>query len=403
MGNTPEDPGDPRISTGVAWDAVSDAVRRIQTLVIGPQVPASPQLQAEGFRYLTRFLEAGIRTCVEYADPDHPEFCRMIERGMTWGLDCPDCLYLYASVRGDAEYRIHGRLGSANHLDLQVNYGHFAFGDISKWGTLSSRIGSELEVGPDGRVEIALSARAQPGNWLRLEPNAEFVLVRQYFGDWEHESPADLVIERVGETLPAPPVRSEQMAERLERLVTWLEKGSALWESMSRGLVNGSPNRLQVFRPPEDDARGGLAGQAYGMGGFRCAPHEALLVEFTPPVCHHWSVSLASWYWETIDYASRQSCLNGQQARLDADGRFRGVICHADPGVPNWLDPGGHEQGTLAARFLLAESTPEVVLRPLPLDSLRDALPADTPHVTPRERSEQLARRRRAVWARYRR
>jgi hypothetical protein len=56
------------------------------------------------------------------------------------------------------------------------------------------------------------------------------------------------------------------MAARLERLAQWIERGGALWESMSRGLVTGSKNRLSFFKLPEGNERGGLAGQAYGMG-----------------------------------------------------------------------------------------------------------------------------------------
>ena len=89
MTRTEVDLGDPRIETGAAWDAFCRALEASKQIVLGEGVPDSPQLRAEGFRYLTRFLEAGIRTCVEYTDSDHPEFCRMIERGMTWGLDCP--------------------------------------------------------------------------------------------------------------------------------------------------------------------------------------------------------------------------------------------------------------------------------------------------------------------------
>ncbi len=397
------DPADPRVMKGESWDVLCDALRSAARIVTGPEVPASPQLRAEGFRYLTRFLEAGIRSCVAYADPDHPELCRMIERNATWGLDCPDCLYLYAAVRGDAVYCISGSRGSANHLDIQVNYGHFAFGDISQWGTISSRSGAGLEIGSDGNLELVLSAEERPGNLLRLAPNAELVLIRQYFDDWENEAPADLTIERVGGPASAPPPRTDQIATRLERLTSWLTRGAALWENMSRDLIQGSPNRLNVFKPPDEDARGGLPGQAYGMGGFRCEPGEAVLIEFAPPACRHWSVSLASWYWESVDYATRQSSLNGHQARLDADGVFRGVIAHADPGVPNWLDPAGHTQGTIAARFLLADAAPEVSVRVLPLAELRSQLPADTPRVGPAERAAALRRRRRAVWARYRR
>ena len=142
---------------GEAWDALCETLRRAGRLVLGEGVPDAPRDRAEGFRYLTRLLGAGRVVCIEHADPDYPEFCRMIEPTMSWGLDAPDCLYLYATVRGDACYRISGRRGSANHLDIQVNSGHFASGDISGWSTVSSLSALDLEIDPDGGLELILS------------------------------------------------------------------------------------------------------------------------------------------------------------------------------------------------------------------------------------------------------
>ena len=88
-------------------------------------------------------------------------------------------------------------------------------------------------------------------------------------------------------------------------------------------------------------------------------------------------MSLANWWWEAIDFTARQSSLNHAQARLDADGVFRGVIAHEDPGVPNWLDTAGHERGTLIARFVMAEEAPVIRSRSVKLAALRDELPAD--------------------------
>jgi hypothetical protein len=399
----PPDPGDPRLASGAAWNALCDALRASARRVLAEGAPAAAADRAEGFRHLLRFLEAGIRLCVEYAEPDHPELCRMIERGMTWGLDCPDCLYLYAPVRGGETYRLWGTRGTANHFDVQVNYGHFASGDIASWGTLDSKSGGELEVDADGSFELWLAPEARPGNALRTAANAEFLLVRQYFADWEGERPADLWIERVGAAASVPRPRAEDVAARIERLTSWIEKGGALWDTLSRAMLSLPPNTLSVVRPPDEDVRGGLKGQAYGLGNFRCAPDEAVVLEFVPPECRHWSVSLASFWWEAIDYATRQSSLNGSQARLDTDGRFRGVIAHADPGVPNWLDCGGHEAGTLAVRFLLARAAPEVRTRVVPLAEVRSHLPAETPRIASTARAESLRRRHRAVMARYRR
>jgi hypothetical protein len=399
----PADPAERSVMSGAAWEAFCDALRGAGRLVTGEGVPAEPRLRAEGFRYLTRFLAAGIAVCVEHADPDQPEFCRMIEASTKWGLDMPDCLYLFAPVRGDAAYRIRGDRGSANHFDVQVNFGHFASGDIGSWGTISSRHGGELDVARDGSVEIVLSPDERPGNWLRLAPGAEFVLIRQYFADWENERPAQLAIEREGAPASAPPPRTDQIAARLARLAEWLTSGGALWERMSRGLLSMPANSLVFHDPGPAGARAGLAGQSYGMGNFRCAPDEAVILEFPVPRCRHWSVSLADYWFESLDYASRQSSLNGHQAEVDADGVFRGVIAQRDPGVPNWLDTTGLAEGTLAVRFLLAENAAKPSLRAVPLAELRRHLPADTRTVAPTERGEILRRRRRAVWARFRR
>jgi hypothetical protein len=396
--------GEPGDALAAAWRDLADALGRAERRVLGPGVPDSPRDRAEGFRHLLRFLTAGHLLCVEHADPDHPEFVHMVEPAWKWGLDMPDCLYLYAPVRGDAAYRIHGRRGSANHLDVQVNWGHFALGDLSAWGTVSSLSGLDLELDRDGRFELRLGGARPPGggSWLPLAPNAEFVLVRQYFADWDREEPAELAIERGGDTGPAPPPSPEQMRARIERLALWVERGGGLWERMSRGLVEGmAPNSLVVMRPPDEDPRGGLRGQAYGMGNFHCPPDQAVIVSFRPPRCRHWSVSLANWWWESLDFATRQSSLNAAQGRLDGDGLFRGVIAHADPGVPNWLDCAGHERGSLAVRFLLAEAAPEVGLRAVPRAELRRHLPPATPAVGAAARADALARRRRAVARRY--
>jgi hypothetical protein len=400
--STAHDPG-ASIMSGDAWDQLLETLRGASRLVLGPDVPDDARHRAEGFRYLMRLLAAGLVTCVEFADADYPEFGRMVDPAMKWGLDCPDCLYLYATVRGDATYRIYGNRGSANHIDIQVNYGHFASGDIASWGTISSMNGLELGSDADGSFELFLGAAPRPNNWLALAPNAEFVLVRQYFNDWERERPADLYIERAGATYPAPPPTPQQIAARFARLREWMEKSAALWERMSKAALGMPANSLNVYLPQDSDQRAGMRGQAYGIGNFHCAADEAVIVEFTPPACRHWSVSLANWYWESLDFATRQTSLNGHQAVLDREGVFRGVIAHGDPGVANWLDTSGLASGTLTARFLLADAAPEIAFRVVKLSELSPALPPDTPRVGAATRAQQIDARRRAVLRRYRR
>lgn len=400
--NSRADPSDRRLMTNEAWDALCESLKNAEQLVLGEFDTDSPRNRAEGFRYLARFLAAGNTQCVTHGDPDYPLFARMIDYATPWGLDNPDCLYHYASIRGDASYRITGNRGTANHIDIQANFGHFSDGDISSWGTISSIDGFSLETATNGDFELTLSPEHQEGNWLKLEPNAEFLLVRQYFNDWETESPAELFVERIGATYPIPPPLTSDIADRLEKLGRWLDRGGALWQKMSRGLLSMPPNSLIMHRADAAAERAGLRGQAYGMGNFRCRAGEAVIVELTPPICHHWSFGLANEYWEAIEYASRQSSLNGHQAVLDDDGVFRAVIAAVDPGVANWLDTAGHTQGTIAARFLRAEDVPAPTLRVVSLDSVVDELPPATPKIDPATRAALLERRRWAVWRRFR-
>ncbi len=401
MGDASVDPTK-RILDGRAWAELCATLEAAREGLRDASFPDRADDEPEYLRYLLRFLASGIATCVEHADPDHPEFTRMMDLNRRWGLDSPDHLYLFAPVRGDAAYRLEGHKGSANLIDIQVNTSHFALGSVGGMKTIASITGDELATEPDGSFVLHLGGDERTGNWLPLAPEVRFVQVRQVFADWEHERPAELIIERVGGDVMRPRLHAARLHEQLELLESWLTKGGGLWRDMSKVMLALPPNTLRI--PPLDQsaAHGGLRGQAYGMGCFGCGADEAVILEFSPPRCRHWSVSLATWWWEAIDFTTRQSSLNHAQARLDPDGVFRGVIAHEDPGVPNWLDTAGHERGTLIARFVMAEEAPEVRAHTVKRSELGAALPATTPRVSPGERDASLARRRRAVWRRFR-
>jgi len=127
-----------------------------------------------------------------------------------------------------------------------------------------------------------------------------------------------------------------------------------------------------------------------------------LLETDLPDSVLYWNVQLSDMMWNGIDWMNRQSSLNGGQARLDSDGRFRAIIAIADPGVPNWLDTGGNREGAIMLRWTRASSGPAPSLRVIDAASLRDHLPDDTPVISPDERERQLRARRRSVQMRRR-
>ncbi|HXR35002.1 MAG TPA: hypothetical protein VN754_03600, partial [Candidatus Binataceae bacterium] len=197
------------------------------------------------------------------------------------------------------------------------------------------------------------------------------------------------------------PLSAAEIARRLEQLAAYplrlagfaLDYGKGQRE---RGLIN----KLE-----HDDwaGRGGLAGQHYYQGIFRIGSDQALIVETElPQRVRYWNIQLNDPLWNTIDWFNHQSSLNGGQAILDPDGRFRAVISLKDPQVPNWLDPGGHQEGSVMLRWTEASSGPEPALKLVSLSELRQHLPETTVVVTTAMRQETLRKRRRGAQLRRR-
>ena len=162
------------------------------------------------------------------------------------------------------------------------------------------------------------------------------------------------------------------------------------------------PETPNTFLPPLDGtAMGAAAENRPVIGSWELAPDEALVIEVSPPEGLYWSYSLGNPWWETIDYGSHQSSLNGHQALPDEDGVLRTVIAHEDPGVANWLDTAGHSAGPIILRCVRTESAPVPTTRLITFSDVAQSLPAATRRVTPEQRSAIMAARRLAVSKRF--
>ncbi len=362
--------------------------------------PEDPRARQEIYRLLFLGLGAGFATA--FADPDLPDFVAPVNTLFNASSTNPDFVYLQASVDGAGVYRISGVRGT----------GLFVHGDIIAGGLgvldeLGPSVGQfdldAFDIGGGGRFELMLSGErpsAYRGNWLRLDPRARTIVLRQASYDWGQDIDGRFAIERVDR--PLKPVRpsAEETARRLERLAAYPKRYAELWlkhmaAMRSRGLIN----RFEV-----DDwaGRGGTAGQYYFQGLFDLAPGQVLVLESdVPERCLYWNVQLSDSLWNSVDWLNRQSSLNAHQVRLDSDGRLRAVIALQDPGIPNWLDPGGFDNGSIMIRWNRSSSGPEPTLESVPASELRRHLPADTPVVTLSQRDESLRARRRGVqWRR---
>jgi hypothetical protein len=137
----------------------------------------------------------------------------------------------------------------------------------------------------------------------------------------------------------------------------------------------------------------GFAELQFGRGNYRCEPDQAVIIETPDPNCFYWNYQLVNHFWEALDWNVRQTSINGHEAVLDADGMFRAVISHTDPGVPNWLDTSGRTKGLIAGRYYQPGKVTAPTMRVVPFAELRDHLPGSTPSVSPEQRQESLRRR----------
>ena len=178
--------------------------------------------------------------------------------------------------------------------------------------------------------------------------------------------------------------------------------GDFVVDNLEFFLQFARPEKPNSFNAPLDGtAMGAAAENRPVIGSWEIAPDEALVVEVSPPQGLYWSYSLGNPWWETIDYGSHQSSLNGHQATVDDDGILRTVIAHQDPGVANWLDTAGHSVGPIILRCVRTETAPVPTMRRVAFSDIDREVPAATRRVTPAERRTTMDARRLAVSNRF--
>ena len=107
----------------------------------------------------------------------------------------------------------------------------------------------------------------------------------------------------------------------------------------------------------------GVPDRHHGFGCWAKSPGDALVIRFRPPLCDYWIFQLCNMWQENLDnYEEGQGYVTKYRARYEVDGAVNVVIADQDPAVGgNWLDPGGHVQGGMSLRIILADSPPPAV------------------------------------------
>lgn len=359
-------------------------VRESALLLSQFPLTANPVDRAESFRYLLTMLAYSVDAGLLNADPLEPMFSAPYRLHLLdWGAASPDGVYRRAMVRDDRGYRVRGILGNASYVSM----------DFRQSTPATTILRDDLDLDGDGNFEIFLGGEPRDHQWWPLYPGTTGLVTREFFVDWLDARRSHLRIECVdGQNAPRPEHRASRVAAEFDVIGDWVLEGAVrFWMDRSRGLAAKQENRFdsQLHRTETK-----LPVTTFGW--WKLAPNEALVIELVDPQAAYWGLQLATSLWHTLDYANRLTTINPAQAHRDDDGVYRFVLAHHDPGVYNWLDTTGLEQGVLILRLCGATKPVPPTCRVVglaELDTMEPALKACDAD----QRRAQLAERREGV------
>jgi hypothetical protein len=327
----------------------------------------SPQEVIDGHRVLLHLLAAAIDLYYE-GDPERPYWVQMPSPIRKYLGDNPDAHYFFTPLRGDRRFRIRGNTAGAVYTSFT-----FQSADTNAAaGITATRNHTQFDVAPDGSYELVVGPGASGRNGVPLDAKTVSVTTRHYF---ENETSVQLdpalrvplAIEPLDPVGPPPPLTDAESARRIRAAARFFRqstldmpprdpKSQPAWVSTVPNVLG--PPALQGGRA--DVSAWHAVDNAYSMGPYLLKPDEALVMTGRLPKCSFANVVLWNRWMASYEYRSgRRISLNRKQMELAPDGRYRIVVAHRDPGVPNWLDTEGRPFGTIFWRFQMPEEPPE--------------------------------------------
>ncbi|MCH2169569.1 DUF1214 domain-containing protein [Myxococcota bacterium] len=345
------------LKSGAAWEDFCEELKGAGADLLRAESPDGSLDLVEGHRYLTRMLRAAFEQIVEAGDAAVPAFFESLHSTCKSGWDNPDNIHTNAYINAAYEYRVTGTRGDAHYLSFGVYGG--SFGKKSGRRTVAYVAIDELDVAPDGTFELVLSAKPHEGNWIRLEPDATTLMVRQTFWDKSRERPAELSIERIDSGAPPDPLDPAFFVSALRRSLRFIRGTNAIFFPLA-DTWREKPNTFFRSDPERAAQTIGIPNMLYSSGWWEIEPDEAIVLDLKPPRCRYWGLVLSNYWGESLDYTTRTVHTNKERAVYASDGSARIVVAHRDPDLPqiNWLDTAGHASGVWTLRWLEADDYP---------------------------------------------
>ncbi len=319
---------------------------------------------AGAHRALMHILEAGL---VGYFEQDArtPDFRRIVTPSRKLTGDNSDAIYFDASLDPQFTYLIRGEMNQAVYFSMTIEEGA-EDGHLPK-ATCGVINDLDIDIDQDGKFEVHLGGASRERNWLPLSEKASRVTTRHYY---ELPTPAAMdpalqpimKIECLGDPPPPSPPDDASVSAGIRRVCNMVRTRTLEMPQMTAAemptFMSVTPN---VFPAPQKPGDFGLAAADahYSMAPFLIGPEDALVITGRWPQCRFGNVCLWNRFQQTFNYTTHSVSLNRRQTEADDEGRFRIIVAHEDPGLPNWLETEGNAFGLVFWRFFLVDGDVE--------------------------------------------
>lgn len=307
----------------------------------------------------------------------------------------PDYIYRLAPVDDAAHFVVKGRKPAEGPLAFEVS---LIGANEATQGNLS--IG-DLVIDTQGNFEITVDPNPADGrpNHLQSAAGAQQLIIRDIFDHIERQRPMALTIERL-DPPTRPPLTIAEIVAGVPKQMTKAIRGT-MAVTNAINVIDANVLKQPAFMNQGET----LVTQAYSMGHFRLTEDQALVITITMGSAGY-AIIPATNYWGGIgDYLNHRTCISSGKAEPNPDGSLTFVVARKDPGVANWVETDGLDEGTLCVRWTAFKQDggpmPTLDAKLVDMAALDAALPSGTPRVDAAGRRTQMAQHARDYTAWY--
>lgn len=315
--------------------------------------------------------------------------------GGRYSYDNPDCIYRTIPISSKLRYVLKGYRHPQGPTDVTFSL----ISDPNSQNTVASLAGDDLVIDKDGSYTITIDSSSGEGqaNHIKSTLLAKQLFVRNNLGNWPVQRPDNLTVELLDDATGHKPIDETAIFHGAQ----WnLQESIIDYGVGALGLKTMINTVNKLSKPSQSSTLGTLTTQASSFGHFNLKAGEAIVATLSVGEADYFVFPATDPWLITVDPGAYQLSLNSEQAVANANGTYTFVVSVTDPGVTNWIDTAGLNEGTIMVRWqgLPTNSSDTdngvaIVTQVVQLDQLASVLPSGTVYVTPEQRQEQLAQR----------